>query len=123
MAFVSDRDREVATVALRGHYASGRISLAELNERVQIALTARRRNDLAKAFRELPPLWRDRGTRIVRRGFFLAKVVTGWVMVNTLLLISFVAVAVLHGLSLLEACLLPLAWIVTTLAAFRIARR
>jgi hypothetical protein len=123
MPLVSDRDREAATVALRTHYASGRISLSELNERVQIALTARRRSDLAAAFRELPPMWRDRGTRVVRRGLFLAKVVTGWMMVNTFLLVSFVAVAALHGLSLGEASLLPLAWLVTTVVALRIARR
>jgi len=123
MALVSDRDRETATIALRGHYASGRLSLAELNERVQIALTARRRSDLAAAFRELPPMWRDHGTRMVRRGLFLAKVVTGWFFLNLFLLFSFIAVAALHGLSLAQAMLLPLAWLVTTVAAFRIARR
>jgi hypothetical protein len=123
MPLVSDRDREVATVALRNHYASGRLSLSELNDRLQIALAARRRSDLAAALRELPPLWRDRGTQMVRRGLFLAKVVTGWFMFNLFLLFSFVAVAALHGLTLGEASLLPLAWLVTTFVAFRIARR
>jgi hypothetical protein len=136
MPLVSDRDREAATVALRSHYASGRLSLSELNERLQIALSARRRSDLAKALQELPQAWLHRtelhrlgreacarGTRMVRRAVFLAKVVIGWAMVNMFLLFSFVAVAVLHGLSLLEASLLPLAWLVTTLVAFRIARR
>jgi hypothetical protein len=134
MPLVSDRDREAATVALRSHYASGRLSLSELTERLQIALTARRYRDLAAALHELP--WSDRrdlhrlgreasarGTRMIRRGIFLAKVVTGWFMVNVFLLISFVAVAALHGLTLLEASLLPLAWLVTTFFAFRIARR
>jgi hypothetical protein len=129
MPLVSDRDREAATVALRSHYASGRLSLSELHERLQIALTARRSRDLAAALRELPPLWRDRrelqvrGTQMIRRAFFLAKVVTGWLMLNLFLLISFAVVAVFHGLSLLEASLLPLAWLLTTLVAFRIARR
>ena len=129
MTLVSDRDREAATVALRGHYASGRLSLSELNERLQVALSARRRGDLAAALRELPPLWRDRselqrhGTRMIRRAFFLAKIVAGWMMLNLFLLFAFLAVAALHGLSLLQACLLPLAWLVTTLVAFRIARR
>ena len=129
MSLVSDRDREAATVALRSHYASGRLSLSELNERLQVALSARRGRDLAAALHELPQAWRDRselhrrGTRMVRRAFFLAKVVTGWAMVNLFLLVSFVAVAALHGLSLLEASLLPVAWLVTTLLAFRIARR
>lgn len=136
MPLVSDRDREAATVALRSHYTSGRLSLSELNERLQIALTARRRTDLAAALRELPQAWRDRselhrlshaasvrGTRMIRRAVFLAKVVTGWAMVNLFLLVAFAAVAVLHGLSLLEASLLPVAWLVTTVVAFRIAAR
>jgi hypothetical protein len=136
MPLVSDRDREAATVALRNHYASGRLSLSEMTERVRIALTARRHTDLAEALHDLPAPWRDRselhrlghaasvrGTRIVRRAFFLAKVVTGWFVINLFLLVSFAMVAVLHGLSLLEASLLPLAWLVTTLVAFRIARR
>jgi len=129
MSLVSDSDREAATVALRTHYASGRLSLSELTERLQVALTARRRGDLAAALRELPRPWRERselhrrGAGIVRRAFFLAKVAAGWAMVNVFLLISFVAVAALHGLTLLEASLLPVAWIVTTLVAIRIARR
>jgi hypothetical protein len=129
MPLVGDRDREAATVALRNHYASGRLSSSELNERLQIALSAHRSRDLAAALRELPPLWRDRselhrrGTRMVRRAVFLAKVVAGWFMLNLFLLFSFIAVAALHGLSLGEASLLPLAWLVTTLVAFRIARR
>jgi hypothetical protein len=134
MPLVSDRDREAATVDLRSHYASGRLSLSELTERLQIALTARRYRDLAAALHELP--WSDRrdlqrlgravsarGTQMVGRAVFLAKVVTGWMMVNMFLFFSFVAVAALHGLTLLQASLLPLAWLMTTLCAFRIARR
>ena len=129
MTLVSDSDREAATVALRSHYASGRLSLSELTERLQVALTARRRGDLSAALRELPQPWRDRselhrrGTGIIRRAFFLAKVVTGWAMVNVFLLVAFAAVAAFHGLTLLEASMLPVAWLATTLFAFRIARR
>jgi DUF1707 SHOCT-like domain len=136
MPLLSDREREAATAALGSHYASGRLSLSELNERVRLALTARRRSDLAAALRDLPASWRDRselhrlgheasvrGTRMIRRALFLAKVATGWLMVNLFLLAGFAAVAALHGLSLLEASMLPLAWLVTTLVALRIARR
>ncbi len=128
MPLVSDRDREAATVALRSHYASGRLSLSELTERLQVALTARRRSDLAAALRELPQPWRGRSelhrsAGMIRRAFFLAKVVTAWAMVNVFLLVAFATVAVLHGLTLLEASLLPVAWLVTTFFAFRIARR
>jgi len=60
---------------------------------------------------------------MIRRAVFLAKVVTAWLMLNLFLLVAFVVVAALHGLSLLDASFLPLAWLVTTLIAFRIARR
>ena len=136
MSLISDRDRETATATLRRHYANGTLSLAELNERLHIALSARRRSELAPALRELPPAWRDRdelyrlgqaatmrGRRLVSRTVFLAKVALGWLTINVLLLLSFIAVAALHGLSPLEASALPLAWLVTTLLAFRIARR
>jgi hypothetical protein len=136
MPLIGDRDRENATAALRRHYANGTLSLAELNERLQLALTAQRRSDLAVALHELPPVWLDRnelhrlgraatvrGHQLVRRVLFLAKVAMGWLMVNALLFVAFVAVAALHGLSLLEASVLPIAWLVTTLLAFQIARR
>jgi hypothetical protein len=84
----------------------------------------------------LPSPWRERydlhrlnraasvrGTRLIRRAVFLAKVATGWFMINLFLLAGFVAVAALHGLSLFQASLLPLAWLVTTILAIRIARR
>lgn len=136
MSLLSDRDRDTATAVLRHHYASGSLSLAELTERLQIALTARRRSDLAAALQELPSQWADRnelfrlgreatvrGRRWVARVVFLAKVAMAWLTVNLMLLAAFVAVAALHGLSLLEASALPLAWFVTTMVAFRIARR
>ena len=137
MSLVSDHDRENATAVLRRNYANGTLSIAELNERLQVALSARRRSDLTAALHELPTVWRDpselyrvgqaaamRGRRLVTRAVFLAKVAMGWLLVNLLLLFSFVAVAAVHGLSLLEAATaLPLAWLATTLLAFRIARR
>ena len=134
MSLLSDRDRENAAATLRRYYANGALSFEELNDRLQIALSARRHSELTPALRELP--WRDRtdlyrfgqaatmkGRRLAARAIFIAKVAMGWAMVNTLLLVSFVAVAALHGLSLLQASALPLAWVVTTLLAFRIARR
>jgi hypothetical protein len=136
MALVSDRDREDATVALRRHYASGALSLSELTERLQIALTARRGSDLAVALRELAPSWRDpadlyrrgqaaamRGRLLASRALFLAKVAAGWMMANLLLLAVFGVIAAVHGVGLVEVSMLPLAWVVTTLLAFVIVRR
>ena len=130
MPLVSDLDREAATVALRNHYASGRLSLSELTERLQVALAARRGSDLAARSASCP----RRGaigpssTAAEERGWFAARSssrrsrqVGRWSTCFSSS--SFVAVSALHGLSLLETLLLPLAWIVTTLVAFRIARR
>jgi DUF1707 SHOCT-like domain len=136
MVRASDGDREAATASLGRHYASGRLSLDELNERVQHALSARSRRELAWTLRDLPPLWRDRdgvtqltlalqlrGRRLVRRALFLGGVVAGWMTLNALLLFALIVVAVVHGVTLLEIALLPVAWLVTTMLALRIVRR
>jgi hypothetical protein len=64
----SDGDRERALVALRGHYAAGRIDAAELEERVAGAARARYRDELARLLADLP---RERGARAAG---FLASV-------------------------------------------------
>jgi len=56
---VGDRDRELAASALRRHFALGRLSLAELSERVDVALRARSRRDLDTALKGLPVVWED----------------------------------------------------------------
>ena len=59
IVLVGDRDRELAAAALRRHFASGRLSIAELSERIELTLRARSRNDLESAMRELPLVWED----------------------------------------------------------------
>jgi hypothetical protein len=56
---VGDRDRELVAVALRRHFAHGRLSVAELSDRVELALRARSRDDLNAATRDLPRMWED----------------------------------------------------------------
>ncbi len=50
----SDADRESATVQLRDHYAEGRLTHAELHERVTAALSARTFGDLRRVLADLP---------------------------------------------------------------------
>jgi DNA-binding PadR family transcriptional regulator len=50
----SDADRERSIAALRDHYAEGRITCEELNERVTAALTARTFGDLRSVMADLP---------------------------------------------------------------------
>jgi Domain of unknown function (DUF1707) len=53
---VSDQQREQTAQAIREHYAAGRLTEDELNERLQAALQARTDADLAKLMKDLPPL-------------------------------------------------------------------
>jgi DNA-binding PadR family transcriptional regulator len=50
----SDADRERSIAALRDHYAEGRITCEELDERVTAALTARTFGDLRSVLADLP---------------------------------------------------------------------
>ena len=50
----SDADRDRVTARLRDHYAEGRLTHAELDERMAAALTARTFGDLRKIMADLP---------------------------------------------------------------------
>jgi hypothetical protein len=57
---VSDADRERVTARLRDHYAEGRLSSDELDERVSAALTAKTFAELRRVSADLPdpePAW------------------------------------------------------------------
>jgi hypothetical protein len=51
---VGDADREAVTAQLREHYADGRLTLEELNERIDETFAAKTRADLNTVMRELP---------------------------------------------------------------------
>jgi Flp pilus assembly protein TadB len=53
---VSDAERAQVADALSKHFADGRLDQAELDERVQRAMAAKTRADLAGLFDDLPPL-------------------------------------------------------------------
>src|SRR3954454_25140636 len=57
MTLVGDREREHAANALRRHFVQGRLSIEELSERADLALSARSRSELRIALRDLPRLW------------------------------------------------------------------
>ncbi|HYZ54319.1 MAG TPA: DUF1707 domain-containing protein [Streptosporangiaceae bacterium] len=52
---VGDADRDAVATQLREHYADGRLTLDELNERLDQAFAARTRADLNAVTRDLPP--------------------------------------------------------------------
>jgi uncharacterized membrane protein len=51
---ISDTDRDRAASRLRDHYAEGRLTAEELDERVTAALNARTAGDLRKVMADLP---------------------------------------------------------------------
>jgi hypothetical protein len=53
---VSDAEREATASELREHYAAGRLTLDELNERLNEAFAAKTRGDLTAVVRDLPSL-------------------------------------------------------------------
>jgi Domain of unknown function (DUF1707) len=89
---VGDRDRELATVALRRHFVAGRLSASELSDRVDVTLRARSRADLDRAMRGLPLVWEDlpagvhvaahKLRRIVHRAALLFALVGLWLIVS-----------------------------------------
>jgi Domain of unknown function (DUF1707) len=60
---VGDAERDATAAELREHYAAGRLSLDELNERISQAFAARTRGDLTAVLRDLPSL-RPGGTSL-----------------------------------------------------------
>ena len=61
---VGDAEREAAAAELREHYASGRLTLDELNERVDKVFAAKTRGDLNALMTDLPsarPGWSSAG--------------------------------------------------------------
>jgi hypothetical protein len=65
---VSDADREHAVDELRSEFVEGRLSHETFVYRMQTALDARNRGQLARLFTDLPP----------RQGRLLARIRTGW---------------------------------------------
>ncbi len=51
---IGDAERETAMAALREHYAQGRLTHEELDERLELVLSARTGRDLTAAFADLP---------------------------------------------------------------------
>ena len=67
---VGDADREAVAAQLREHYADGRLTLEELNERIDQTFAARTKADLNVVMRDLP--------QAMRPGAGLPYAGTGW---------------------------------------------
>ncbi len=78
---VSDADRERVTARLRDHYAEGRLSAEEMEERITAALNAKTVGDLRQVMADLPEpelAGRRSGGRRARRADGGAWAGPGW---------------------------------------------
>ena len=74
---VGDAERERAADQLAQHHAAGRLTMTELDERLDAALSARTRSDLAATTVDLPVLATDRPSAAPSRSV-VARVDPGW---------------------------------------------
>jgi hypothetical protein len=133
MARVGDQERERTVALLRRHYLRGRLSVEELMERLEVALTARHDSDVRLALRELPATWRDQAMearsglgetwRAARRTAFVIAVWSLWWVTSLVLLIGFVVSVLLQGVSLTNSATFAALWLACTFAARRVARQ
>jgi hypothetical protein len=138
MALIGDREREQAAGRLTEHYLRGRLSLEELTERLEVALTARRHSEVRRALVELPPPWLEHVTEArsglgtlllgtlwqrVRRAAFVFAVWTLWWVASLALLVGFVFSVIARGPTLTNLVAFPAFWLVCTVAARRTTRR
>src|SRR4051812_49121794 len=124
MSLVSDSERERAAASLRQQFVDGRLSTDQLAERVALALAARNRREVKRAFRGLPPLWRDSdelrriGLQAKRRAV-RAVVAAAWLFVTLVLLIAFIG----DGMTLTHFVAYGLVWLMASTLAWLVRRR
>jgi hypothetical protein len=124
---VSDADRERVTARLRDHYAEGRLTSEELDERTSAALHARTFGDLRRVMADLPdPLLMPQGPPGLQPagGHWLAHRRGPRFAPLLLLVLLFALLAPGPGWVVFAFFkLFLLFWLVTGLAAFIFARR
>jgi len=120
---VGDVDRERTVVSLREHYAVGRLTLEELDERVDLALRARSGRTLRRSLADLPESGGRAVVRAVVRGAVLLLLTWTWLAFSAALLIVLALTLVLHGVSPVELGAFLVVWLVPTYLLARAWRR
>lgn len=130
MHLVADRDRERASESLRRHYLSGRLTLEEFSERIELAMRARTNTDLRAARRGLPAPWTpselagvaEAAGQAARRVVLFCALVGLWSIVSFVLLAVFV-VMVATDASTAAQLTVPIVWAGVTYVLWRTWRR
>jgi hypothetical protein len=122
MALIGDEERERAGAWLGEHFARGRLTLEELEQRVARTLDARTSGDLRRAFRGLPGGPRPPVLHTIARGALLVAATGAWFAVTLVLLLVLLLALALDGPSFLLAVVV-VAWAVPTVLLVRRWRR
>jgi hypothetical protein len=133
MALIGDRDRERAAAQLTRHYVRGRLSLDELTERLDVALSARRDTEVRDAFRDLEAPWHEQaaaarqaveGTwRATRRAAFALALWSLWWVASLFLLIGYMVSLVAGRVTWTNTAVVLALWLLATTAVRRTTRR
>ena len=110
-------------MSLQDHYALGRLTLDELDERVELALRARSRAAIRRSLTELPD---SRGRAIVRatvRGVVLLLLTWTWFAFSFALLVVFGLTLLINGASAVGVVAVLVVWLVPTYLLARLWRR
>jgi hypothetical protein len=139
MYLVGDADRERGLALLRRHYADGRLTAEELDERVEHAARARTTTDLRVALRDLPggvalstlaPRlggFRETpaGAEVVRRtvrAVVAAALLATWMLTSIVALASLGIAMLVVGASSALAAAFTLAWVAVSWLFWRVWR-
>lgn len=130
MHLVADRDRDRASESLRRNYVSGRLTLEEFSERIELALRARTNRDLRAARRGLPAPWAaselagvtEAAGRVARRALLFCALVSLWSIVSFVLVTAFVVVVAADA-STGAQLTVPIVWAGATYVIWRAWRR
>jgi len=101
-------------VSLRDHYALGRLTLDELDERVELALQARSRAALRRSLTDLPDSMGRALVRATARAAILLLLTWTWFAFSFALLVIFGLTLIVHGATPIELAGLLVVWLVPT---------
>jgi DUF1707 SHOCT-like domain len=123
MARAGDSERERAAARLREHFVGGRLTVDELEERVELALQARSTGDLRRALRGLPELAGQTFVQVVVRGAALVVLTGAWLAFSFALLAVLALTLLIQGASVAALLAFLLVWLVPTLLLSRLWHR
>jgi Flp pilus assembly protein TadB len=119
---VGDRDRDHAALALRRHYAEGRLTMDELAQRLESALRARDGTQLRSALSDLPAPWRS-PFRAARNAAIVVGTAVIWLFWSVGILAAFVAWLAARGPSLGALLVFPVLWFALSWLLWHSSRR